>query len=419
MGIEDLPGIILSGNFPEELTFQGSTSLVSIFMNGQLLLEELYEPSEGFVITLRLRDLLHSLLETNIPVSGDMIIQDKSCADFRIEIPTQAGIQGYNFRLIKGGIDSTMVDASNFLVRNFLTWKPQVKKVKYLDPQWLTYYNMGDARFSYQVTYLEDGDLITSEKIILQVLPTHQKCTFNTKFEQLWQKFSAPERSPYYIDCWMEDEAQDKLSYVQRYVLSDDYHQFDDLFVFENSLGGIDVIRFTGESEASLEHEFKSALFGKEIKDYDLLFNRIITKNTGYFRNSMELLWTADFLASINRYQYIADIPVRIIIKSFEAKSIKTELNHYTFNYYLSKQSPFLNGTTVANQLPGIMGEFSGMPAVWDDIYVRVFGDQTIDGSKTFLEPVRTNEIQPATGSNLTLNNLVVADGGVIDCGQF
>lgn len=419
MGIEDLPVIILSGNFPEELTFQGGTSLVKIFMNGTLLLEELYEPSEGYIITLRLRDLLHPLLETEIPLSGDMFIQKKSCADFRIEIPTQAGSQGYNFRLIKGGIDSPLVDASNFLVKNFLTWKPQVKKVKFLDPQWLTYYNMGDARFSYQATYVEDGDLITSDKITSQVLPPHQKCTFNTRFEQLWQKFSAPERSPYYIDCWMEDEAQDKLSYVQRYVLSDDYHQFDDLFVFENSLGGIDVIRFTGESEASLEHEFKSALFGKESRDYDLIFNRIITKNTGYFRNSMELLWTSDFFASLNRYQYISDIPVRIIIKSFEAKSIKTELNHYTFNYYLSKQSPFLNGTAIANQLPGMMGEFSGMPAVWDDIYVRVFGDQTIDGTKTFLEPIRTNEIKPASGSLLSLNNLVVADGGVIDCGQY
>lgn len=419
MGIDDLPGIIISGNFPEELTFQGSTSLVSIYMNGSLLLEEQYEPSEGFIISMRLRDLFHSLLETVIPVSGDMIIQDRSCADFRIEIPTQSGIQGYNFRLIKGGIDSSIVDSSNFLVKNFLTWKPQVKKVKYLDPQWLTYYNMGDARFCVQATYLEDNDLITSEKIILQLLPPHQKCTFNTKFEQLWQKFAAPERSPYYIDCWMEDEAQDKFTYVQRYVLSDDYHQFDDLFVFENSLGGIDVIRFTGESESSLEHEFKSALFGRENRDYLLLFNRIITKNTGYFRNSMEMLWTADFLASINRHQYIADIPVRIIIKSFEAKSIKTELNHYTFIYYLSKQSAFLNGAAVSNQLPGMMGDFSGNPSVFDDIYVRVYGDQTIDGSKTFLEPIRTNEIQPATGSQLTLNNLVVADGGIIDCGQF
>lgn len=419
MGINDLPGIMLSGNFPEELTFQGNTSLVSIFMNGNLLLEELYEPSEGFVITLRLRELLHSLLETTIPVSGDMTIQEKSCADFRIEIPVQGGTQGYNFRLVKGGVDSSLVDSSNFLSRNFLTWKPQVKKVKYLDPQWLTYYNIGDARFCIQASWLEDTDLFTSEKIILNILPVHQKCTFNTKFENLWQHFASPDRAPYYIDCWMEDEATDKLTYVQRYVLSDTYHEFDDLFIFENSLGGMDVIRFTGELESSIEHEFKNAKFGTETRDFDILFNRSITKNTGYFRNSMELIWTADFLSSLNKFQFCQSIPIRIIIKSFEAKSIKTELNHYSFTYSFSKQSPFLNGSIVVSQLPGMMSEFTGMPSVWDDIYVRVFGDQTIDGSKTFLEPIRTDEIQPATGSNLTLNNLVVADGGVIDCGQF
>ncbi len=37
MGITELPALMLSGNFPEEVTFQGNSEVVSIFMNGQLI----------------------------------------------------------------------------------------------------------------------------------------------------------------------------------------------------------------------------------------------------------------------------------------------------------------------------------------------------------------------------------------------
>jgi hypothetical protein len=50
---------------------------------------------------------------------------------------------------------------------------------------------------------------------------------------------------------------------------------------------------------------------------------------------------------------------------------------------------------------------------------VRIFGDQAVDGVKTFLQPVKTNEVKPASGDNLVLNDLVVQEGGIIDCGEF
>ncbi len=420
MVITDLPPLMLSGNFPSEVTFQGQTSPVSIYMNGSLLLEEIYEPSENYIITLRLRDLLHGLLETSIPVTGDIVEQPASVADFEIHAEAEQGGPGiYPFRLVKGGIDSPEIDSTSFLLHNFLTWKPQVKKVRYLDPQWLTYYSVGESRLIIQATWLEGDEMTTSDPQLFYTLPEHKKCTLNVKFEKLWQPFELEGRLPYYIDVWIADEGQDKLTYTQRYVLTDEYHEFDDLFVFENSLGGVDVIRFTGESENQTGHEFKNALFGDETREYDIFFNRTFTKNTGYFRNGYELLWTNDFLSSLNRHQYIAGLPVRIVLKSFEAKDVKTELNHYTFTFSFATQSRFLNSNSIAGQLPGIIAEFSGMPSVWDDIYVRVFGDQVVDGAKTFLQPVRTNQVIPASGNNLVLNDLTVKDGGIIDCGEF
>jgi hypothetical protein len=241
----------------------------------------------------------------------------------------------------------------------------------------------------------------------------------NVKFELLWDTFSDEARAPYYIDCWIEDEGRDKKTYTQRYVLSDEYHEFDDLFAFENSLGGFDVIRFTGELGHGVNHEYKSALFDKDTMEYDLIFKKVFDKSTGYFRNGYELLWTNDFLASINRYHYVNSLPLRIVVNSFEAKDVKTELNHYSFNFSYSKQSRYLDNSTIIAQLPGMISEFSGMPLIWDDIYVRVFGDQSVDGVKTFLQPVKTNEVKPASGENLILNDLVVQEGGIIDCGEF
>lgn len=420
MGITELPGLMLSGNFPEEVTFQGNTETVSIFMNGELLLEEIYEHDGNNIIHLRLRDLLHSQLETVIPTAGNVITQEASAAYFIIQIQEQGGPASYSFRLVKGGIDSAgIADSTDFLWHNFLTWKPQVKKVKYLDPQWLTYYSVQEARLFIQATYQENDELVTSDPLLFYYLPIFKKCTMNVKFEHLWADFALDGRSPYYIDCWIADDGEDRKTYIQRYVLTDEYHEFDDLFVFENSLGGVDVIRFTGELENQVNHEFKSALFGDETREYDMVFSREFLKNTGYFRNGYELLWTNDFLASMNRYQYISGLPVRIVLKSFEAKDIKTELNHYNFTFSFAKQSRYLNSAVIAGALPGMMNEFTGMPGVWDDIYVRVFGDQVVDGMKTFLQPVRTNQVVPASGPDLILNELTIQDGGIIDCGEF
>lgn len=420
IGIYDLPSLMLSGNFPDIITFQGHDVPVSLYMNGQLILEEIYSSDSTFTINLKLKDLLDGLLKTIIPITGDYIEQSGSVANFEIHtIPGQIGVEIFSFTLVKGGIDSPIVDCTNFLLGNFLSWKPQVKKVHFLDPQWLTYYSIAESNLYVQATYMEDDDLITSDPLKLADLAVHKKWTINTKFERLWQPFNQAGRLPYYIDVWIQDEGGDRWTYKQRYVLTDEYHEFDDLFIFENSLGGIDVIRFTGESERVIENEFRSALFQKENIEYEVSVYHSYNKNTGYFKNPYEILWTIDFLSSINRFHFVNSLPRRIVIKKHEAKDLKTELNHYEFTYSYSEQSKYLNNDTVIGQLPSIMGDFIYSPQVLDNIYVRIYGDQVVDGVKTFLQPVQTDIIQPASGSNLILNGLVVEQGGTIDCGEF
>lgn len=418
---ENIPAINLSGNFPEAIVVQAGSRHITIKKDGVVILEEVYQHSGDGRIYFRFKELFDSLLTTLIPFSADIFEQITSVADFTIEV-----IQGedpdpylYNFRIVKGGVDNDTLDSENFLIHNFLTWMPQVKKVKYLDPQWLTYYAVAESRLMIQATWQEGNLSAKTEPTLQYTLGAGKKSSMNVKFERLWEQFAAEGRQPYYIDCWIENATGDKLTYTQRYVLTDEYHEFDDLFIFENSPGGVDVIRFTGELTKEVKHEFKNALFGEETKEFDITLNRPVQKNTGYFRNAYELLWTNDFLASLNRYHYVNGIPLRVVLKEYEAKSIKTAINAYSFSFIYSKQSKYLNNNLLAAEMQGMMNEFNGMPAVWDDIYVRIFGDQVVDGVKTFLQPIKANTVIPASGSNLTLNNLVVQDGGIIDCGEF
>lgn len=51
--------------------------------------------------------------------------------------------------------------------------------------------------------------------------------------------------------------------------------------------------------------------------------------------------------------------------------------------------------------------------------YVRLVGDDIIEGIKTFLTKIRTNRIEPIVeGQNININNVPIGDG-VIDAGEF
>ncbi len=418
--IEDLPQIMLSGNFPDEITISHNLkTTVQVIFRSELIISEEYDPDDKSLIRLRLKELYDSLLETDIPLTGDLYNQSKSIAYCQILVHfSDLDILDRGFHLIKGGIDSPIIDCANFLKSNFLTWKPQVKKVQYLDPQWLTYFNNDKGSKVYiQATYLENEILVTSDPYLLHSLIYNYKYTINTKFDRLWQPFTAPERIPYFIDVWIGMETGEKVTYVQRYVLSNDYFRFNDLFIFENSLGGIDVIRFTGELERKIDNEVKSAILRNGYREYAVTINHIYTKNTGYFKNVYEILWTSDFFSSINRYHVVNNQPNKILVKSHEAKDIKGELNSYEFTFSYSQKTKYLNNETISDQLPSITSEFYNSPMAFDDIYVRVFGDQSVDGVKTFLQPIKSNIIEPASGDKLYLNGLLVEEGGVIDCG--
>lgn len=416
---ENIPVVNLSGNFPEVIEVLAGYQKIEIKKNGQLVLQEVYQHSGEGRIQYRLKELFDSLLTTMIPYQ-DVFEQTNSVADFSIQVLEGSGSPLiYTFRVVKGGVDNDDLDSENFLKANFLTWKPQVKKVKYLDPQWLSYYAASDVKLMKQASYYENDVFMVTDPVEVYALPAGKKYTCNVKFEKLWGEYVNPESQPVAMDCWIEDAAGTKLTYVQRYVLTDEYHEFDDLFLFENSVGGVDVIRFTGETEKEVKHEFKNALFGENTREFDITLNRPVLKNTGYFHNAYELLWTNDFLTSLNRNHYVNGLPLQISLKEYEAKSKKTVISSYSFSFVYSKQNKYLNNNLLAAEMQGMMNEFNGMPVVWNDIYVRIFGDQTVDGSKTFLQPIRANSVIPASGGNLNLNSLVVLDGGIIDCGEF
>lgn len=410
---------MFSGNFPEDLTFQAISSPVNIYMNGELILSEVYDHAGNYTIHLRLRELFDSLLTVKIPTNENVLIQEAAAANFAIEVEIEDVLTQFSFRLVKGGLDTDKVDCTDFLWTNFLTWMPRVKKVKENDPQWLTYYSVQEAQLFFEATFMQDGALHTSAPMQLYILPELKVCTMNVNFEHIWSQVDLDGRLPYFIDVWIQDEGGLKKTYSQRYVIYDDFHEFDDLCCFVNSLGGVDIIRFTGEFESELKHEFKNAKFRDEYQEFDILLNTVFKKNTGYFHNPYEMMWTSDFFSSIERYHLSFGQFKRIIVKEYEAVYKKTILNSFTFSFSYARESKYLNNNILSAGALGALNEFPGMQQLWDDIYVKIFGNQLVDGTKTFLQPVKANTVIPASGSSLILNDLVVEDGGIIDCGEF
>lgn len=87
------------------------------------------------------------------------------------------------------------------------------------------------------------------------------------------------------------------------------------------------------------------------------------------------------------------------------------ELSDITMQRQSAIELPVVTGQQQIT-LPGGGGGTSGD-------YVRLIGDDIIEGIKTFLTKIRVNRIEPIVeGQNININNVPISDG-VIDAGTF
>lgn len=360
------------GNIPDLIAqTDGLGMTVNVSKGATLILSEHYTADEGGLARVSLKDFLDDQLQMELPApDADLFEQTKSWASFSVEIISGESTETISFVAIKGGSSTLNLDCPAYLLEAWLTWQPQIKKVKDIQPEWLSYFTQHAAVVKAR-GYFSGG---TSEDVTLHTLDAGKHYTINMTFSDLRAEFV---EQPIYIDVWVENApAGDPAfsTYRQRYVLSTEYFEFDDFFLFKNSVGGLDLIRFTGTRETTNPIDVDSALYYDEYqRDYQVTPSLAFEKNTGYFRSRAELLWSLDFFQAKEKYYQIDDdfTEIRLINPEFTAPENTLTSLDFKFSYtrqslYLSlfkKKSPLIDPVIIGPgdddyYLPPDIGEF-------------------------------------------------------------
>ncbi|MEO9474119.1 MAG: hypothetical protein ABJG41_01250 [Cyclobacteriaceae bacterium] len=325
-----------AGNLPDiEITSDGDVSLDfkhkvdGVFVS---LFTETYTPDSDGNITIEIRELIESMLELNIPptdedtyhqVAGYRVFQ----LDFEEIDADPESTEQITFTAIKGGFQNYTVDDTDFALFNWLTWQERTKYVKASDPNFLTYFAAVERHVF--ITIYEPS---ATNEINKFTLAAGQLTTINCNWERITDSYP----NATHVDVYIK-ESSTPLTFQQRFVLTEEYFEHEDLFVFANSVGGIDTIRFTGVLTESQQFSFESAIFSRQEREYFHRSEESFQKNTGLFRTRRQLLWSRDFFASKFKYWWTLGVFFRVITQSENLSSTLHRINNYTFGFRLSE----------------------------------------------------------------------------------
>jgi hypothetical protein len=334
MEIISSPGPInLSGNLPKIIGHGLPNEVIDInlFLGAEKVLEEVYLPDANGVVEIDYAEVISTILEIALPGSDlPVFIQGKGYAEFELQILSNLGPNlEMAFKVVKGGVNYELTNFTGFLTQSFLSWQPQFKTIKSTDQEWLTYYAQVASVVKVKA-YFADNTSAIKTLVPLEALKLQ---SINVKFSLIDTLFNEQPTSPVIYDVWVEDTAGLKLSYSQRYIISKEYFEFDQVFLFENSIGGIDTIRFTGECVEQDDITFKRALFDKITRDINIDALKIFKKNTGAFRTPYERKWALEFFTSLQKYEQRYMEFVQIYVQNLKLSTTPGELNSGDFEY--------------------------------------------------------------------------------------
>ena len=295
--------------------------------NGVTIVSETYYPSSDNRITINLRDILEDIIE---PVLYE--VAETGIPQYTYQIGETIG----SFYCIAGGIDAE-VSVESYLQGNFLTWQPQTRVTLYHIPHYLRYVSVVESICKVKA-FFSDG---TSKVAVLKTFSAKSINTVNVTFGTIRGMF---ESQPTYFDVWVENLEGEMLTWIQRYMLTDFLTGVNDYFIFANSLGGFDTIRFSGDREEINKLDSVNAVFDNETKEYDIDRTRSWKKYTGYITDERIRMWVLDFFNSPCRYHLTdSGLLKRIYISDHKLESTTGDAVGYEFTYVYSVQSRYIN----------------------------------------------------------------------------
>lgn len=338
MNILNQPAALsLSGNI-EKFRIQSAESFSFVMSKGNTrLLSSVYTPGTDGYVTIDIRDIVESQLSFLMKDITTPYEQPDLAADFTAVI----GDKNITFRVLRCGVDRFSGSAETFLKANFLTWQPQVKKVTYYSPEYLTYYAVISSYVKVKAYFIDDEGKVTEEVKQLATLGEKRAYTIPVQYAVIMALFES--RLPSFYDVWVEDGSGSRLTYVQRYVAGNILSEQEQWILFENSLGGMDTFRAYGQLDFLAEHTHNIAEIDDISEEYRVDTERKFRKNTGYLDNR-ERQWLVDFLPSKQKYIYNQTYLRRIVVIEDNTSYTDKELpSSYTFTYRYADARPLLN----------------------------------------------------------------------------
>lgn len=342
----------LSGNIKDfRISTPGKISFV-LLQGATEILSQSYDPGQDGLVTISLKDIIHSCLSFQLQESSQVYLQptlaDTFTARFSDEYIVNPDISGdpvytdITFRAVRAGIDRFADTATNFLTQNFLTWQPTVKPVTYYSPEFLTYYAVVPCIVKLRAYFTDDsGSVITQKDITLSDFEAGKAYTIPLQYASVAGKLD--NELPGYYDVWIENTEGVRLTYIQRYYASDMLSEQEQWILFENSLGGIDTFRAYGSSDFTGEHTHNIAEIEDNSLEYRVDTERKFQKNTGHL-NAQERRWLLDFFPSLSKYIYTGSYLRPIVVTESNVTYTDRELpSNYTFTYKYADARPFLN----------------------------------------------------------------------------
>ena len=328
------------GNLKDFFITGESELSFSLYSGSTILIAETYTAYNNKII-IPCKKVIEQQFTICLP-DTDVFVQTRGVLDFNAHI----GDTTVSFRVIKGGIGDAAEVSTVFLKSQFLTLQPQQKQTLTWQPEFLNYYTQEQCRLKLRA-YFADG---TNEEKYIADMETGKLYTIDLSFLKVNGKF---EKQVGYYDAWIENTAGNRLTYIQRYILT---HPKDNsqIYVFENTLGGLDSVCFTGLFSEKLETNGNITTINDESSDSDIDFSVIYEQNTGYIPTFEYIRWLRGFFLSCQRY-HVTDSFRKIYIEESENTFRLTELNSYTFEFRYSLQSKYDFVTRNQEMLPELL----------------------------------------------------------------
>lgn len=311
-----------------------------LYQSEELLLDETYTPNASGRIEIDVREIVKSQLSFIVPVS-DSFQQPALFKSFRAVINASE----VSFVAIRSGVENFTDTAVNFLAANWLTWQPQTKRVSYYQPEWLTYY--APVACSIKVKfYLKDG----TSQVMTRANQVADTCySYNMMYSFIMSQQASACYG--YYDVYVEDMAGTRLSYIQRYVYKKSTIE-DEIYLFENSLGGLDTVVFNGALSFAPELEHTEGLYDDNSQQLETSFTRKYQQVTGNL-SKVECSWIWDMFLSVSAYKLQSGTLRKItIIESAQERTSIEPMVSFPFTYRMSVDHGLQNVPRTMGTLP-------------------------------------------------------------------